>query len=109
MPLLAFSAHSERTRRERCCQQEPKPRRLPRRNHPNLWWVTFREERRRVDGLSRTQEVSRFKGDLIHIFDGLDDGSAVACLSAFGNASVGRTRTARNPSPAPSGEAPGLR
>ena len=42
MGLLALLLHSERKGRERCSQPEPKPRRLHRRNHPNLWWgATF--------------------------------------------------------------------
>ena len=44
-------------------------------------------------------EVPRSDGNLVHIFNDLVDGAAVACLPPFGNASVARARTARHPPP----------
>lgn len=50
-------------------------------------------------GSFRTTRYPGFNGDLIHIFNGLDDGSVRRLPSTFGNASAGRTRTARYPPP----------
>jgi len=102
--LLAFSAHSERTPTRPLLPAGAQTQAAPCRNHPNLWWPRS-EENGGGYGLIRVQRGIPVDGDLVKSLNGLDDGSAVVSLSAFGNASVGRTRTARNPSPAPSGEA----
>ena len=59
---------------------EPKSRRLHRSNHPKPLVATLLDERRRFMGSLASNEVPRLDGNLEHIFGGLIDGTAVACL-----------------------------
>jgi hypothetical protein len=66
---------------------------------------TFFEGRRRVMGSLAGNEVRRLNGNLELIFSGILGEAGLACHQPSPHASAVRARTARNPSPASSGEA----